>query len=72
VVVAAAVLPGVEAANYPSAAATAACDVWAEVQPYADAAGLNYYKWGCAKYMSSGGTLTSCKVECASKYSSVR
>ena len=55
--------------DYPNAAAKAACDVWAEAQT----TNTNWqagYKWGCAKYISSGGTLTSCKVECASKYSS--
>ena len=62
------VVPGVKGVDdYPNAAAKAACDVWAE--------GLTSYqtaKWGCAKYISSGGTLTSCKAECASKYSSTQ
>ena len=64
-----AVVPGVKGVDdYPNAAAKAACDVWAEGQTsYQDR-----YKWGCAKYISSGGTLTSCKAECGSKYSSVR
>ena len=61
-VVFAEVIPGVEAVdNYPHAAAKAACDVWA--------AGSSTKLWGCAKYISSGGTLTSCKPECASKHS---
>ena len=62
VVVFVAVVPGVKGVDdYPNAAAKAACDVWA-----ADIQKL----WGCAKYISSGGTLTSCKAECASKYCS--
>ena len=68
VVVFVAVVPGVKGVDdYPNAAAKAACDVWAEglttSTDYQNAA-----KWGCAKYISSGGTLTSCKAECASKY----
>ena len=66
VVVFVAVVPGVKGVDdYPNAAAKAACDVWAETQIWQDT-----YKWGCAKYISSGGTLTSCKAECASKYPS--
>ena len=69
VVVFVAVVPGVRGVDdYPSAAPKAACDVWAEVQTaYTDY--FQFSKWGCAKYISSGGTLTSCKAECASKYS---
>ena len=69
VVVFVAVVPRVKGVDdYPNAAPKAACDVWAD--------GLTNYqvsaKWGCAKYISSGGTLTSCKAECASKHSGVR
>ena len=64
VVVFVAVVPGVRGVDdYPNAAAKAACDVWAEGMTT-----TSYYKWGCAKYISSGGTLTSCKAECLSKY----
>ena len=66
VVVFVAVVPGVKGVDdYPNAAPKAACELWAEGQTYP-----GYYKWGCAKYISSGGTLTSCKAECASKYGS--
>ena len=68
VVVFVAVVPGVKGVDdYPNAAAKAACDVWAEgVATNTIILGID--KWGCAKYISSGGTLTSCKAECASKY----
>ena len=70
VVVFVAVVPRVQGVDdYPNAAAKAACDVWAEgMSPNTGYQG--FYKWGCAKYISSGGTLTSCKAECASKYPS--
>ena len=69
VVVFGAVVPRVKGVDdYPNAAAKAACDVWAEAQTYEQ----DRYKWGCAKYISSGGTLTSCKAECLSKYPTVR
>jgi hypothetical protein len=69
VVVFVAVVPGVKGVDdYPNAAAKAACDVWAEAQTTSTGYQA-FYKWGCAKYISSGGTLTSCKAECASKYS---
>ena len=72
VVVFVAVVPGVKGVDdYPNAAAKAACGVWAEGQT-TDTYAQSYYKWGCAKYISSGGTLTSCKAECLSKYSFVR
>lgn len=68
VVVFVAVVPGVKGVDdYPNAAAKAACDVWAEGKTTSTEY-LSYYKWGCAKYISSGGTLTSCKAECLSKY----
>ena len=68
VVVFVAVVPGVRGVDdYPNAAAKAACDVWAEGQT-TNTDFQDRYKWGCAKYISSGGTLTSCKAECASKY----
>ena len=68
VVVFVAVVPGVKGVDdYPNAAAKAACDVWAEGQT-TNTGYWQYYKWGCAKYISSGGTLTSCKAECVSKY----
>ena len=70
VVVFAAVVPGVKGVDdYPDAAPKAACDVWAEEQN-TNTYYWQYYKWGCAKYISSGGTLTSCKAECLSKYPS--
>ena len=70
VVVFVAVVPRVKGVyyDYPNAAAKAACDVWAEGQTTSSGF-WQYYKWGCAKYISSGGTLTSCKAECLSKYS---
>ena len=68
VVVVVVVVPGVKGVDdYPDAAPKAACELWAEGKAYSEK-----YKWGCAKYISSGGTLTSCKAECASKYSYVR
>ena len=68
VVVFVAVVPGVKGVDdYPSAAAKAACDVWAEGKT-TSTTNQGYYKSGCAKYISSGGTLTSCKAECLSKY----
>ena len=68
VVVFVAVVPGVRGVDdYPNAAAKAACDVWVEgFETYTSRWCI--YKWGCAKYISSGGTLTSCKAECLSKY----
>ena len=72
VVVFVAVVPGVKGVDdYPNAAAKAACDVWAEGKT-TNPTTQGYYKEGCAWYISSGGTLTSCKAECASKYSDVR
>ena len=69
VVVFVAVVPGVKGVDdYPNAAATAACELWAEARDTRTSY-QGYYKWGCAKYISSGGTLTSCKAECKSKYS---
>ena len=63
-----AVVPGVKGVDdYPNAAPKAACDVWVETT-VTNTNRWKYYKWGCAKYISSGGTLTSCKAECASKY----
>ena len=72
VVVFVAVVPGVKGADdYPNAAAKAACDVWAEGRTTSTTE-QDYYKWGCAKYISSGGTLTSCKAKCTSTYTGVR
>ena len=70
VVVFVAVVPGAKGVDdYPNAAAKAACDVW--VEGFETTTGWwKYYKWGCAKYISSGGTLTSCKAECLSKHGS--
>ena len=66
VVVFVAVVPGVKGVDdYPNAAAKAACDVWVDTT---FTSSQSKYKWGCAKYISSGGTLTSCKAECLSKY----
>ena len=71
-IVFAAVVPVVKGVDdYPHAAAKAACDVWVETT-ITDTNWHPAFKWGCAKYISSGGTLTSCKAECASKYSYVR
>ena len=66
VVVFVAVVPGVKGVDdYPNAAPKAACELWVETTFVVH---RQFYKWGCAKYISSGGTLTSCKAECASKY----
>jgi len=63
-----AVVPGVKGVDdYPNAAAKAACDVWVETT-VTNTNWQDWYKWGCAEYISSGGTLTSCKAECLSKY----
>jgi hypothetical protein len=71
VVVFVAVVPGVKGVDdYPNAAPKAACDVWAEGMTTITGR-WQYYKWGCAKYISSGGTLTSCKAECARTYSNI-
>ena len=69
--VAASLIGRTSATNYPSDEAKAACDVWAEGQDTYQP-NWRFYKWGCAKYISSGGSLTSCKAECASEYSIVR
>ena len=70
VVVFVAVVPGVKGVDdYPNAAPKAACELWAEAQT-SNTFSKNAAKWGCAKYISSGGTLTSCKAECLSKYGS--
>ena len=68
-----AVVPGVKGVDdYPNAAPKTACDVWAEGLGGTGNWQQDAAKWGCAKYISSGGTLTSCKAECWSKYSYVR
>ena len=50
--------------GFPSDAAAAACEAWADQQ----ADRISYYKVGCNNYVAQGGTLTACKAWCAATY----
>ena len=52
--------------GFPSDAAAAACEAWADQQ--AEANRISDYKAGCNNYVAQGGTLTACKAWCAATY----
>ena len=51
--------------GFPSDAAAAACEAWADQQA---SGSISWHKKGCNNYVAQGGTLTACKAWCTATY----